>query len=448
MPPNTRAVSSNEDYFEAVDANLECSLCLKLFFEPITTACGHTFCRECLGRSVDHASHCPLCRTALHLDPDTHPVTVAIQNACERLFPAHYEARKAEVECERLHDPLVDDRPGEATSESSDQEEPEEIIDSSENHSVANSNRRRSRRRRNIRLPLFLLDAVVFPGQRFPMHIFEPRYRLMLRRIMAGSRRFGLISVHQQRSIRERGDEQSETLPRRQSVLADVGTILEVTRCERLGDGRSLVETIGRERFRVSHQHTFHLDGYLVGTVELMDGGFEAVSDDEDTEYIERRGADRTRQQMVNTLLQDAFRMADQILRVGFGSTSLRQTLSSGTLIMQTLEQYDAPEIITRGIERSSVLEGEQRRLSLPSETILGSSMEVPRSPNENDSSTNYYEYTYNSVKTLSFWLAALTTADNHKRQDLLEMTSCVRRIQSVMQSIHDRRLDQRCSII
>lgn len=43
------------------------------------------------------------------------------------------------------------------------------------------------------RLPIFPLDIVCFPAQKFPMHIFEHRYRLMLKRVMRGSRKFGIV---------------------------------------------------------------------------------------------------------------------------------------------------------------------------------------------------------------------------------------------------------------
>ena len=64
------------------EAELECLLCkryvvllchkwvvrgcsLSLLFEPVTASCGHTFCRECLYRVLDHAPTCPVCRAYL-----------------------------------------------------------------------------------------------------------------------------------------------------------------------------------------------------------------------------------------------------------------------------------------------------------------------------------------------------------------------------------------------
>ena len=36
--------------------DLDCILCLKLLYEPVTTPCGHTFCRPCFLRAFDHSS--------------------------------------------------------------------------------------------------------------------------------------------------------------------------------------------------------------------------------------------------------------------------------------------------------------------------------------------------------------------------------------------------------
>lgn len=37
----------------------------RLFYEPVTTPCGHTFCLKCLERCLDHNPHCPLCKEKL-----------------------------------------------------------------------------------------------------------------------------------------------------------------------------------------------------------------------------------------------------------------------------------------------------------------------------------------------------------------------------------------------
>ena len=34
--------------------DLECSLCFRVLWQPVTTLCGHTYCRSCLDRSLDH----------------------------------------------------------------------------------------------------------------------------------------------------------------------------------------------------------------------------------------------------------------------------------------------------------------------------------------------------------------------------------------------------------
>ena len=40
------------------------------------------------------------------------------------------------------------------------------------------------------RLPLFPLKTVLMPGTVLPLRIFEPRYRLMMQRVLAGARRW------------------------------------------------------------------------------------------------------------------------------------------------------------------------------------------------------------------------------------------------------------------
>ena len=45
--------------------DFDCHLCLDPLGDPVTTPCGHTFCRNCLLSSLNHSKLCPLCRVTL-----------------------------------------------------------------------------------------------------------------------------------------------------------------------------------------------------------------------------------------------------------------------------------------------------------------------------------------------------------------------------------------------
>lgn len=120
-------------------------------------------------------------------------------------------------------------------------------------------------------MPLFVLNTVVFPKLEFPMHIFEPRYRLMLRRCLEGQKRFGLVGC--------------KRTPDGRWLPASVGCVLQITdhrvcspslircnahsRAQALPDGRSYVDCIGTRRFRVLER--WDQDGYLCGKVQYFD---------------------------------------------------------------------------------------------------------------------------------------------------------------------------------
>jgi Lon protease-like protein len=93
------------------------------------------------------------------------------------------------------------------------------------------------------RLPIFPLGAVLFPGLVLPLHVFEERYRLLIRDLLAGEEphRFGVVSI-------ELGHEVGSGAARR---LAPVGCTAEVRNAEKHEDGRYDVVTTGGTRFRV-----------------------------------------------------------------------------------------------------------------------------------------------------------------------------------------------------
>lgn len=86
---------------------------------------------------------------------------------------------------------------------------------------------------RPSRIPLFPLDIVLFPGMSLPLHIFEPRYKTMIRRCLDESIEFGLVYA--------------ET-----KSIATVGCTAEVTRTiKKYSDGRLDILTEGRAAFRI-----------------------------------------------------------------------------------------------------------------------------------------------------------------------------------------------------
>jgi Lon protease-like protein len=114
-----------------------------------------------------------------------------------------------------------------------------------------------------LEIPLFPLDAVLFPGMALPLHIFEPCYREMMGRCLDNDMPFGVV-----RALTEH-DSGAE-------VPARVGTLARISDYERLPDGRYNLLATGAERFEIIELR--HTHSYLTGLVRpLRDTG---ASDD------------------------------------------------------------------------------------------------------------------------------------------------------------------------
>lgn len=105
-------------------------------------------------------------------------------------------------------------------------------------------------------LPLFPLQTLLFPGGTLPLHIFEPRYRAMLRACLAGDERFGVVL------IAEGPEVGGPAVPHR------IGTIARIALAEPLADGRYNLMTTGERRFTILRTWLDRA-GYLVGQVQL-----------------------------------------------------------------------------------------------------------------------------------------------------------------------------------
>ena len=90
-------------------------------------------------------------------------------------------------------------------------------------------------------LPMFPLGSVLFPSLVLPLHVFEPRYRALVRHLLSEGvePEFGVVLI-------ERGSEVGGD-----DVRTDVGTVARVVEAAELPDGRWALATFGVRRLRV-----------------------------------------------------------------------------------------------------------------------------------------------------------------------------------------------------
>uniref|UniRef100_A0A3Q3WKG5 Uncharacterized protein n=1 Tax=Mola mola TaxID=94237 RepID=A0A3Q3WKG5_MOLML len=197
---------------DLLDPNdFECSLCMRLFYEPVTTPCGHTFCKNCLERCLDHTAQCPLCKESLkqYLACRRYTVTTVLDTLIKQCLSQEYAERtKTQLE------------------------ETRELSDLTKN------------------VPIFVC-TMAYPTVPCPLHVFEPRYRLMIRRCMdTGTQQFGMCINDPLKGF------------------VDYGCMLIIRSVHFLPDGRSVVDTIGGKRFRVLSRGM--KDGYSTADIEHL----------------------------------------------------------------------------------------------------------------------------------------------------------------------------------
>ena len=130
---------------------------------------------------------------------------------------------------------------------------------------------------RILRIPLFPLPgAILFPRSQLPLHIFETRYREMVRDVIDGAGRIGMIQPH-------RLDDDN------QAPLYSVGCIGELVNVEELEDGRFNIVLLGSNRFRLVRESDIDA-AYRCAEVDI-----EAFNDDEPSplEMIQRAEVER-----------------------------------------------------------------------------------------------------------------------------------------------------------
>lgn len=115
------------------------------------------------------------------------------------------------------------------------------------------------RESRRVRLPLFPLNTVLFPGGPLPLRIFETRYTDMVRRCLRERSSFGVLLI---RAGAEVGTVTS---------TADIGTSARIVDFYQLPDGLLGITCLGERRFRVCERSKQN-DGLNLGEVEWLEG--------------------------------------------------------------------------------------------------------------------------------------------------------------------------------
>jgi Lon protease-like protein len=274
---------------EVFSQEMDCLVCYNMMLDPTTTSCGHTFCRRCLTRVLDHSDICPVCRRDLHIPASlqNQPHNRQLTGILDQLCPDLLAARRSALEEE--------ERPGEDARDT----------------------------------PLFIC-TLSFPAMPTFLHIFEPRYRLMVRRCLEENKRFGMVMYN--RTATPQGD----LGPTR---FLEYGTLLEIVSVQLMRDGRSLVETRGLSRFRVKDFGM--LDGYDIGRVERVED--VSLNDEKNLEEQELQAAQEAAAQF-NSRNPEVPRTPDNFPHL----LSTQELMDRCTNFIEEMREHSAPWLSTR----------------------------------------------------------------------------------------------------
>ncbi len=185
-----------------------------------------------------------------------------------------------------------------------------------------------------MELPLFPLHTVLCPGIALPLHIFEDRYRALVRRCLDESLPFGMVLI---RDGREVG---GGTI-----AFSAVGTVAEIRQAGRYPDGRFDLLVVGTKRFTIGRVSVGD-EGYFVAQVAELD----EVVEDED---IARALANRATRRFVRYL---------ELLQPRAGETADEIDIR----VEVETEDVSPPSAEVDDDEASLVGEGSERRVVIP----------------------------------------------------------------------------------
>lgn len=206
-------------------------------------------------------------------------------------------------------------------------------------------------------LPIFPLNAVVFPGVTVPLHVFEDRYRALVHHLLAipekPDRLFGIVAIREGYEVGSHGV---------QSVHR-VGCVVQMTSVEPYPDGRFDIEVVGRRRLRMDGLDTS--GPYLVGDVET-------VEEPPDTSATTLEEAERTRETFAEYRRRLSDLRGDEVLDGALPRDPMYLSYSLAATCLLTLQERQAllesPTAVERLIMLRHTLHEEMRAMqAIPS---------------------------------------------------------------------------------
>eukprot|EP01091_Cochliopodium_minus_P012702 TRINITY_DN3910_c0_g1_i1.p1 TRINITY_DN3910_c0_g1~~TRINITY_DN3910_c0_g1_i1.p1 ORF type:complete len:276 (-),score=63.52 TRINITY_DN3910_c0_g1_i1:127-954(-) len=187
-----------------------CKICDKILYKPVVSKCGHTFCQKCITKDI---TKCPKCNEEINITG----VSILLEQLINMNFNKEIKEREIEV----------------------------------------------NKNKKELQIPIFILKTVLFPSRNLPLHIFEMKYKMLLKHCNEKNGVFGVVS-----SINGK--------------ISSYGTLSKVQQTIELADGRFLINTVGFQRFKIKN-HWESKDGYSIANIKLLkEGSFNQ----QDTEEV------------------------------------------------------------------------------------------------------------------------------------------------------------------
>jgi len=249
-----------------------------------------------------------------------------------------------------------------------------------------------------MEIPLFPLHTVLAPGIALPLHVFEERYRVMVRRCLDTSSPFGVVLIREGSEVAPAPGEEQEL------AIAGVGTFAEIREASRFTDGRWRLLVVGGGRFLVREVHA-EREPYLVAEVEPL-------SDEVGRPAIARALVGRVTRRFVDylRLLQPRDGEAVEPIDVQ---------------VEVEVPEHAVPGDVDEGIEGAERIdaEGDGDAVTGGGPTELAAALRIPDDPS-----------------VLSFLLTGIVQVDPDRRQALLEAATAEERLRDLGQLL-DREL-------